>query len=146
MLRGNQTARIDEKGRIKIPAAFRHYIAEKYRTEMYVTSITGEYARLYPLPEWEKIEARLKELPAMEPAKLKFLDRTNFYGQQTTMDKQGRILIHPLMRQSAQLVGEVAVLGYLTYLEVWNVERFVTRLQSEPYISEDAAAIARLGI
>jgi MraZ protein len=146
MLRGNQTTRIDEKGRIKIPAAFRHYIAEKYGNELYVTSITGECARIYPLSEWEKIEVRLAELPAMEPAKLKFLDRTNFYGQQTTMDNQGRILIHPLLRQSAQLVGEVAVLGYLTYLDVWNMDRFTARLKSEPYITEDAAAIARLGI
>jgi MraZ protein len=147
MLRGNYTARIDSKGRLKIPTAFRRYIEEKYSTaELYVTSLTGECARLYPLPEWESIEQRLALLPSMDPARRKFLDRTNYYGQQATVDGQGRVLIHPLLRKSAGVVGAVAVLGYLTYLEVWELERFERRLLSDPYTEEDEAAIARLGI
>ena len=43
-------------------------------------------------------------------------------------------------------MGDVAVLGYLTYLEVWELERFEQRLISDPYREEDEAAIARLGI
>jgi MraZ protein len=146
MLRGNQTARIDEKGRIKVPAAYRHFIAEKYGDEFFVTSIDGKSARLYPLREWERIEARVMQVPDMDPARQKFLDWTSYYGQQTTMDSQGRILIHPKLRQEAELVSDVNVLGYLTYLDVWNKERFEVRLHSRPIISEDAAAIARLGI
>ena len=147
MLRGNYTARIDSKGRLKIPTAFRRYIEEKYSTaEVYVTSLTGECARLYPLPEWESIEKRLALLPSMDPARRKFLDRTNYYGQQATVDGQGRVLIHPLLRKSAGVVGDVAVLGYLTYLEVWELERFERRLLSDPYTEEDEASIARLGI
>ena len=147
MLRGNYTARIDSKGRLKIPTAFRRYIEEKYSTaEIYVTSLTGEYVRLYPLPEWESIEQRLALLPSMDPARRKFLDRTNYYGQQAAVDGQGRVLIHPLLRKSAGVVGDVAVLGYLTYLEVWELERFERRLLAEPYTEEDEAAIARLGI
>lgn len=146
MLRGNYTARIDTKGRLKIPTAFRRYIEEKHGTEFYVTSLTGECVRLYPLPEWESIEQRLALLPSMDPARRKFLDRTNYYGQQATLDAQGRILVHPLLRKSAAVMGEVAVLGYLTYLEVWELERFEQRLLSDPYTAEDEATIARLGI
>lgn len=147
MLRGNYTARIDLKGRLKVPTAFRRYIEEKYASlEFYVTSLTGECARLYPLPEWESIEQRLALLPSMDPARRKFLDRTNYYGQQAELDGQGRVLVHPLLRKSAGVVGDVAVLGYLTYLEVWELERFERRLLSEPYTEEDEAAIARLGI
>jgi MraZ protein len=82
----------------------------------------------------------------MDPARRKFLDRTNFYGQQASIDGQGRLLIHPLLRRSAGVVGDVVVLGYLTYLEVWELDVFKQRLLSDPYTEEDEAAIARLGI
>jgi MraZ protein len=146
MLRGNYTARIDSKGRLKIPTPFRRQIEEQHGTGVYVTSLTGESVRIYPLPEWESIEQRLALLPSMDPARRKFLDRTNYYGQQSTMDAQGRVLVHPLLRRSAGIIGEVAVLGYLTYLEVWELERFRERLLLDPYTEEDEAAIARLGI
>ncbi|GBC78207.1 Transcriptional regulator MraZ [bacterium HR08] len=144
MLRGNYTTRIDEKGRIKIPAAFRDIILQKYGSEFFVTSLDGDHVRLYPLPEWEKIEQRLAQLPEMDPVKEKFLRVTNFYGRQATMDGQGRILIHPPLRVKAELNGEVAVLGYITYLQVWNLEKFEAQLGV--FTKEDAAAIAKLGI
>ena len=146
MLRGNYTARMDSKGRLKVPTAFGRYIKDKYGPEVYVTSLTGDCARIYPLPEWESIEQRLNLVPTMDPARRKFLDRTNYYGQQAEMDAQGRILIHPLLRKAAGVMGDVAVLGYLTYVEVWELERFEQRLVSDPYTEEDEAAMARLGI
>ena len=129
-----------------MPTPFRRIVEEKHGVGVYVTSLTGENVRIYPLPEWEAIEQRLALLPSMDPARRKFLDRTNYYGQQTAMDGQGRILIHPLLRKSAGIYGDVAVLGYLTYLEVWELEKFQQRLLSDPYTEEDEAAIARLGI
>ena len=146
MLRGNYPARIDSKGRLKVPGLFRRYVEEKYGSQFYVTSLAGECVRIYPMPEWEAIEQRLSLLPSMDPARRKFLDRTNYYGQQSAMDTQGRVLIHPLLRKSAQVVGDVAVLGYLTYLEVWELDKFQQRMLSDPYTEEDEAAIARLGI
>ena len=146
MLRGNYTARIDSKGRLKVPTVFRRHIQENHGAEVYVTSLTGESVRIYPLAEWESIEQRLALLPSMDPARRKFLERTNYYGQQAALDSQGRVLIHPLLRKSAGVVGDVTVLGYLTYLEVWELERFQQRLLADPYTEEDEAAIARLGI
>jgi len=146
MLRGNYTARIDAKGRLKVPTTFRRHIQETHGAEVYVTSLTGESVRIYPLAEWESIEQRLALLPSMDTARRRFLDRTNYYGQQAAIDGQGRVLIHPLLRKSASVMGDVAVLGYLNYLEVWELERFQQRLLSDPYTEEDEAAIARLGI
>ncbi len=146
MLRGHHTARIDPKGRLKVPTQFRRLIEEKHGQEFYITSLNGDCVRIYPLPEWEVIEQRLSLLPTMDPARRRFLDRTNYYGQQATIDGQGRLLIHPLLRKSAGVVGDVAVLGYLTYLEVWELDRFKQRLTADPYTEEDEAAIARLGI
>jgi MraZ protein len=139
---------MDEKGRLKIPADFKRILDEKYgRPDFYVTSLTGELARIYPLREWEEIENKLALLPTMDPAKRKFLDRANYYGQMQQMDAQGRILIHTFLRGTAELLGEVTVIGYLTYLEVWSVERFRRlRLDEQPFTDEDAEAIARLGV
>ena len=146
MLRGNYTVRMDEKGRIKLPAAYRRYIDERHGSEYYVTSLTGDSARLYPMPEWLAIEEKLQARGTMDVAVRKFLDRTNYYGQLAETDSQGRILIHPLLRTSAELVADVAVLGYLQYLEVWSLERFKARLEGEPYTTDDAASLAILGI
>ena len=148
MLRGSYKANIDEKGRVRIPAAFKRYLDEQYGSaDFYVTSVDAECARIYPLSEWETIENKLALLPAMDPAKRKFLDRANYYGQMSACDGQGRILIHPLLRGKAELLGEVTVFGYLTYLEVWSAERFRReRLEEQPFIDEDAETLARLGI
>jgi MraZ protein len=137
MLRGNQPARIDEKGRLKIPSVFRGDIEDSCGSDFYVTSITGQSVRVYPLSVWQEIEERLTNLPAFNPTKKKFLDRTNYYGQLSSMDKQGRILIASHLRESAEMVGEVAVLGYLNYLEVWNDTRYLKRLEAEPFTVED---------
>ncbi|HKQ04244.1 MAG: division/cell wall cluster transcriptional repressor MraZ [Blastocatellia bacterium] len=146
MLRGNYTVRMDEKGRIKLPAAYRRYIDEHYGADFYVTSLTGECARLYPMREWLAIEEKLQARGTMDAAVRKFLDRTSFYGQPSEMDTQGRLLIHPLLRTRAELTGDVAVIGYLQYLEVWELDKFKARLDAEPYTAADAAALAQMGV
>ena len=62
------------------------------------------------------------------------------------MDKQGRVPIHPLLREAAQIEGGVAVMGYLNYLQVWNKDRFQDLLTSDPYTDKDAAMLAELGM
>ena len=148
MLRGSYKSNIDEKGRMRMPAAFKRYLDDHYgETDFYITSTDGDNARIYPLKEWEAIENKLALLPAMDPTKRKFLDRANYYGQMSSFDGQGRILIHPLLRGKALLLGEVTVFGYLTYLEVWSAERFRSeRLEQQPFTDEDAETLARLGI
>ena len=146
MLRGNFPAKLDAQGRIKIPTAHRKYILEQYGPELYITSITGENLLIYPFREWEELEAKLSITPKMLPEKEKFLLRANYYGQISSMDKQGRVLIQTHLREAAQVDGEVAVMGYLTYLQVWNRERVQSLLKSNPYTAKDASALAELGI
>jgi MraZ protein len=146
MLRGNAPATIDEKGRLKIPSTFRAYIEESWGSDFYVTSLSGESMLVYPLPVWQEIEERLAKLPSLNPTKKKFLDRTNFYGQVTSADKSGRILIPTQLRESAEMAGEVAVLGYLDHLDVWNHKRFLGRLKEDNFTEEDQETLSKLGI
>ncbi len=146
MLRGNISARIDDKGRLKVPTAFRVLIEEQHGVNLYVTSLTGESVRIYPMPVWLDIESRLAKVPSTHPARVKFFDRVNYYGQQAEFDRQGRVLIHPRLRESAGMSGEVDVFGQYNFLEVWNHDRFLAKLQREPYTDEDARALAEFGI
>ena len=146
MLRGNAPAKIDDKGRLKVPNGFRLYIQEEYGRELFVTSLSGEYVRIYPMPVWVEIERKLAQMPSTHPAKLKYLDRVNFFGQTAELDAQGRVLIPPRLRELANMTGEVDVFGQYNYLEVWNHERFVAKLQREPFTDEDARALSDFGI
>ena len=145
MLRGNQPARIDEKGRIKIPAGFRTVIEDSWGSDFYVTSLSGESVRVYPLSVWQEIEQRLASTPAFNPTKKKFLDRANYYGQTSSMDKQGRVLIPQRLRATAG-TGEVAVLGCMDYLDIWNDERFRKRIEGDPFTEEDEHQLGLLGV
>ena len=146
MFRGNAPARIDDKGRLKVPTAFRSLLEAKYGRELFVTSLTGEYVRVYPMPVWLEKEQKLSEVPSTNPAKLRYLDRINYFGQTAEFDVQGRVLIHPRLRETAGMTGEVDVFGQYAWLDVWNHERFVAKLQREPYTDDDARALAEFGI
>jgi MraZ protein len=146
VLRGNYTAKIDDKGRLKIPNAFRALVEGKHGAELFVTSLTGEYVRIYPMPVWMALEEKLARAPSTHPARLKFFDRVNYYGQAAEFDTQGRVLIHPRLRESAGTTGDVDVLGQYEFLDVWNHERFVAKMQREPYTDDDARALSEFGI
>jgi len=137
VFRGNSPARIDDKGRLKIPQGFRSALESKYGRELFLTSLTGEYLRIYPLPVWLEIERQLGEMPFTDPARAKYLARVNYYGDQAEIDTQGRVLIPFRLRDSATMSGEVDVLGQYNYLDVWNHERFLLKLQNEPLTDAD---------
>lgn len=146
MLRGNFSAKIDDKGRLKIPAAFRSPIEEKYGDALFITSLSGESVRIYPMLVWTDIEEKLARIPSTHPSRAKFFDRVNFYGQPTEFDKQGRVSVHTRLREAASMVGEVDVFGLYNYLEVWNHDRIRARLEREPFTDDDARALAEFGI
>lgn len=146
MLRGNHAARIDEKGRLKIPNAFRSVVEKTHGSELFVTSLTGESVRIYPMPVWLAHEEKLGRMPSTHPARLRYLDRVNYYGQTAQIDAQGRVVIHSRLRESAGMSGEVDVFGQYDYIEVWSHERFVAKLQRDPFTDEDARALSEFGI
>jgi len=147
MLRGNHPARIDDKGRLKVPNGFRTIVEAQWGSELFVTSVTGESVRLYPMPVWLEIERRLAEVPSTLPSKQRFLDRVNFFGQAVAMDRQGRVLVPQLLRESAAMAGEVSVLGQQSYLAVWNLKRLQDRLfKREPFTEEDGRLLSEHGI
>jgi MraZ protein len=146
MFRGNHPTRVDEKGRLKLPAEFKRRVDELYGPQFYITSKDGKRAEIYPLKEWEKIEEKLAAIPSMNPAKKKFLDVTNYYGQMAEMDAQGRLLMPQLLRESAKVAGDVVVLGVQTFLEVVNHDSFKAELDAQPMSEADQMALSDFGL
>ncbi len=146
MFRGNHPTRVDEKGRLKVPAEFKRVIDEKYGTQFYITSLDGKVAQVYPFEEWERIEQKMAGLSTFNPTKKKFLDRVNYWGQSVEMDGQGRLLMPQLLRESAEIKGEVAVTGNLTYLIVRNMEAYRKEIEEQAFTAEDEKTLDELGI
>ena len=146
MLRGSALAKVDDKGRLKVPASFRAAIESKFGPEFFVTSLRGDSVRIYPMESWVRIEERMARVSSMNPAVMRFKNAVNYYGQTSTIDGQGRLLIHPLLRDRAGVRGEVVVLGQQDVLEVWNRSAFEERLTAEPLTDADLGALSDLGI
>ncbi len=144
-LRGNYQAKVDEKGRLKIPASFLEELKE-YGNQFYITSPDGETARIYPMKVWNEIEDKLAKLPSAHKSKRKFLMRTSYFGQVVELDAQGRVLMPSVLREKAQTKGDVAVLGALDYLEVINNARALDQMDKDPYTDEDNKILGDLGI
>lgn len=144
VFRGNHPAKVDPKGRLKLPSGFKELMEDAKVTQFYITSTDGNKAEVWPLPEWEKQEAQLAESSTMDDAVEKYLNLTSYYGQQVEMDKEGRLLLPQILREKARLDAEVAVLGKLHYLEVHNLEVFEQSLQANALTAEDRQALAAI--
>jgi MraZ protein len=144
-LRGNSPTKVDEKGRLKIPVSFLEELKE-FGNQFYITSQTGDSARIYPMKVWNELEDKLAKLPSTNKAKRKFLLRTSYFGQVVELDGQGRVLLPSVLRESAVLKGDVAVLGGLDHLEVMNNARALDQIKNEPYTDEDDKILGDLGI
>ena len=144
MFRGNHPAKVDEKGRLKLPSAFKQLVDAANVTQFYVTSTDGKSAEIWPLPEWEKREEQLAESSTMDDAVRKYLNLTSYYGQQVEMDNQGRVLLPQLLRGKAKLDADVAVFGKMVYLEVHNREMFEQGLATNDMTADDRKALATI--
>ncbi len=144
MFRGNHPAKVDEKGRLKLPAAFKQLLDAQHVTQFYITSVDGKSAQIWPLPEWEKQEALLAESSTMDDAVEKYLNLTSYYGQQVEMDNQARVLLPQILRGTAGLDAEVAVLGKMFFLEVQNLQKLEENLPANAMTVEDRQSLAAI--
>ena len=146
VLMGHAPARVDEKGRLKVPADFRKFIEEKYGSDCFITSTDGESAKIYPLPVWYDFQARLAKVPSTSVAKAKLLERVNYFGQVSAMDQQGRVLVPAVLRNVAGIKDDVVVLGNTDHLIVWSEEKIQKRFADNPMTPEDMKELELHGV
>ena len=139
----SKPVRVDNKGRLKVPVSLLATLKE-FGNEFFITSEDGDSVRIYPRQVWTEIEKRLVPLCSHNRNRQKLLTRAKYFGETVTMDDQGRVLIPAVLRESARMKGEVDVLDYQNYLEVWNHFRFVNNLKRSPVTAQDENALNRL--
>ena len=140
---GHSPATVDEKGRLKVPANFRKVIEDKYGSECFITSTDGERALIYPMPVWFDFQGRLSKVPSTSVAKAKLLERVNYYGQDVTLDGQGRVLIPQILRDAVKLPAEVVVTGNIDHLVVSDRGALEGRLTTEDFTDADYDELAK---
>ena len=143
MLRGSALAKVDEKGRLKLPATCRAILEPRYGRDFFVTSFRGDSVRIYPLEVYAEFEERLARGSQVQPLVDRLRNAVNYHGQGAVMDGQGRILIHQPLRDRAGIDGEVILIGQQTFLRLWNLKTFEQR--QERFSDEEMRELAMLG-
>lgn len=146
MFRGNHPTRVDEKGRLKLPVDHKRTVDKLYANDFFITSRDGKVVEIWPMKEWERIEAELADLPA-SAAKKKFIEATNYYGQVVEFDGQGRLLVPQILREDSEMASvDVAVIGMQKYLAVNLDARHRERLKADPVTDADVEQIGIKGL
>jgi MraZ protein len=146
MFRGRFEHIVDSKGRVSIPAKFRELLAEKYDDRLILTNF-DRCLVAYPYEEWRVLEERVSSL-SMVKKEVKAFQRFFISGAtECPIDKLGRILVPPTLRDYAQLERNVVFAGMLRKFEVWSKERWLEEIKrSEVDFEGMGEALADLGI
>lgn len=146
MFRGRFEHSVDPKGRVSIPAKFREVLCTNYDERMILTNFDGCLWG-YPVPEWQAIEEKVAALPQFKP-EVKALQRV-FISAATEcpIDKQGRILIPPTLRDYAGIAKDLVFVGMTKRIEVWSAERWQKVFaESQENIGQMTDKLAELGL
>jgi MraZ protein len=142
--RGSEKAKIDDKGRLKIPSIFRGTFAAHGSREVFVTTEWCDHVQIYPLPAWIEIEKRLLETLPVPDEVESYIFSMNSWGQVAEIDAQDRILIHPALREKVGTIGDVQVQGATLYLGVWDRARYEQERSAHTFTKDDKRRMTEL--
>ncbi|MCP5467938.1 MAG: division/cell wall cluster transcriptional repressor MraZ [Deltaproteobacteria bacterium] len=146
MFRGRFEYSIDEKGRVSLPAKFREVLSTNYDERLVITTF-DHCLWAYPMTEWQEIENKIAALPQFK-SEVKALQRVFVSGAaECPIDKQGRIVIPPTLRDYAELQREVVYVGMTKRIEVWSKEKWEEAFNASQRTIENATdELANLGL
>ena len=149
MFRGHFEHAIDDKGRTSLPARFRDVLAPQNELRLIVTPALGDRCLdVYPMKSWEALEEKLSKLNGFDPEVIEF---RRFYvsaAVECELDKQGRILVPPQLREHAGLTKSVLWLGHGDRAELWSKLEWeaLSKQKSPVELRELRASMGRLGL
>ena len=137
MFKGTYRHRIDGKGRLPVPAAFRRLLRPEGDGPPLVLTLLDDCLVVYPHAEWERLESQLQRLPAFSKP-VKALSRVlASHAIDCALDRQGRILIPALLRKAVSLETEAVIIGVLGRFEIWAPERWERFVRESERVLED---------
>ncbi len=144
--RGQSSHYLDDKGRLRIPTRFREVLQKGY-TDALVLTMMGDCLVAFPPEVWQKIEEKALELSQIQPRQRAFMRYVVSSAVECEFDKQGRILIPPVLREMAGIEKEAFLAGMLTNFEVWAKSKWDEQLKwSKENYQQMAEEIANYGL
>lgn len=146
MFRGRYEHNVDPKGRLALPSAWKKALGD--HGLVITTHVSEPCLVAYPEAEWAAFEERLAKLPQFDPSVMKL--RRLYVGgaMDCGVDKQGRVLVPPVLREYASLERDVYWVGAIRTIEIWSKQKWVERVESarQTVTAEDLAKLGELGI
>jgi MraZ protein len=142
---GNPKVKLDDRGRLKLPAEFKAYTEKKYGKDFnafYIVSREGEDAEIYPMPEWRQHLDKVFKLPKSLPARKKLLERYTLYGDRADMDPQGRLQIPEELRNEGLVNVEVKVSGEGTLMRVKSLTSLRASVKANRFTDQEVDTLA----
>ena len=125
MPRGRYPGRLDDKGRLKLPAAFAQFFQGLPESKMFLTSLDRRIASLYPIAEWRSNEKFFDGFQADPAAARRIWFNANDLGADVEMDAQGRITVHPDLRRALKMEGnELHLISYKGHVRIMTEELY----------------------
>jgi MraZ protein len=147
---GRYYLRVDEKGRIVVPALFRDAIRSEHGNSIYVTcALRDECLLVYPEKAWARLLEKVSTLPRTSESVKFFMRRVIGSAHEAEIDRQGRALIPPPLRDYSKIGinGEIVVLGQTDMIEIWNRENLDLKdKQDEARAGEYELELAAMGL
>ena len=138
MFKGTYRHKLDAKGRLPIPAAFRRSLAAE-RAKGLVATLVDQCVAIYPATEWQKLADQLRRLPTFHRQTKALSRNLASRAADCTLDGQGRILLPPALRAAAGLRQEAVVVGVIDRIEVWAPAAWADFLRESERLLEDVS-------
>jgi MraZ protein len=125
------TARMDDKGRLKLPVDFQNFFAAFPEKKLFVTSLDGSIGQIYPISIWEHNEKLLAESQDDPNAVANLYFNAMDLGNEVEVDGQGRITVNTQMRDELKLVGEeLRLIVHKGHVQILNPTVYEARKQA----------------
>jgi MraZ protein len=136
VFKGSHRLRIDQKGRLPVPAPFRRLLREGGAL---VLTLLDDCLAAYPSAEWERVADRLRQMPSFGKQARALSRLLASHACDCELDSQGRILIPASLRRAAGLESEAIVNGVLERFEIWAPDRWARFLGEAERLLDDAS-------
>lgn len=139
---------MDAKGRVSVPVKFRESLTERHEDRLIVTTELGDPCLVaYPQDEWRQLEEKTKSLPMMRQEVKDWMRFFYSAAVDCPLDRQGRILVPPALREYAKLTKEVVLIGMFNKVEIWDSKKWKEKEGQMPKSFEKISeALAGLGL
>jgi len=144
MLNGVTQLNLDDKGRLAIPSRYREYLQDASDARLVITMSHERRLWVYPQTDWEPVEKKLSQLSDLNKAEAKIKRIYLGHAHEAVMDKNGRITIPPFLREKAQLLKSIVMIGVGNKFELWDEQKWNQEMDNDDWAVEITESLTSL--